>query len=566
MFSTPKFATFAAISCLSLAVIPIVRSAVIEVTVGGVGVIAYTPNQVQANIGDVIQFTFKQKNHTITRSTLANPVPHLWEREHSTRDSANETDFPLAQFTVQDTNPVWVYCRQAGHCTQGMAAATGSAATSAAAAPTGAVTVTTTITVSGAPIPAHTLQDLRPPRPPRFPPITSSLSVEQPVVYTPSNITAQPGDTVTFQFHSKNHTVTASSFQDPCRALSLTSTTGQLGFDSGFMAVSENATQFPTFTIQVNDATHCGQGMVFSVNAVESGPNNFGAFQAKAIQLNGTASASPSGSASNNTTMVPSFPAMESQVPQTNPAQQQGAEDEAAKRAQEEQMRRDVMATVLDTAARERLSRIALVSPERSKQIEAILLRMVQSGQLRGRVSEEQLIDLLEQVGLLRYTGNRLTQVTLRWRTPKEGKPRRKSRPSFSSGGGIRTTISTSDQMYSVPRSPTCIAIVYNHAQCYHSSHDLCATSVMTCSELGLYNGCGSCLNSTLCQLGQIIQHKSVQDQFSQVHSTENGSPQVYLFARGRRESIACYLHPSLLTTNWSVDTFHVITAAPRPA
>ncbi|KAJ7460993.1 PDCD5-related protein [Mycena galericulata] len=86
-------------------------------------------------------------------------------------------------------------------------------------------------------------------------------------------------------------------------------------------------------------------------------------------------------------------------IPQTNGAQQQqSAEDEAAKRAQEEQMRRDVMATVLDTAARERLSRIALVSPERSKQIEGILMRMVQSGQLRGRVSEDQLIDLLEQM------------------------------------------------------------------------------------------------------------------------------------------------------------------------
>ncbi|KAF8191399.1 PDCD5-related protein, partial [Mycena galopus ATCC 62051] len=72
--------------------------------------------------------------------------------------------------------------------------------------------------------------------------------------------------------------------------------------------------------------------------------------------------------------------------------------EEAAKRAQEEQMRRDVMATVLDTAARERLSRIALVSPERSKQIEGILMRMVQSGQLRGRVTENQLIDLLEQM------------------------------------------------------------------------------------------------------------------------------------------------------------------------
>lgn len=44
------------------------------------------------------------------------------------------------------------------------------------------------------------------------------------------------------------------------------------------------------------------------------------------------------------------------------------------------------------------VSRIALVSPERSKQIESILLRMAQTGQLRGRVNEEQLINLLEQV------------------------------------------------------------------------------------------------------------------------------------------------------------------------
>ena len=88
-----------------------------------------------------------------------------------------------------------------------------------------------------------------------------------------------------------------------------------------------------------------------------------------------------------------------------------------AKRAQEEQMRRDLLATVLDTAARERciyalqlssypdssahscpVSRIALVSPNRSNQIETILLRMVQSGQLRNKVTEEQLIDLLNQV------------------------------------------------------------------------------------------------------------------------------------------------------------------------
>ncbi|KAK7049363.1 hypothetical protein VNI00_005964 [Paramarasmius palmivorus] len=79
-------------------------------------------------------------------------------------------------------------------------------------------------------------------------------------------------------------------------------------------------------------------------------------------------------------------------------ASQQSQEDESKKAQDQEQMRRDLMAKVLDTAARERLSRISLVSPERSRQIEGILLRMAQTGQLKGRVSENQLIELLEQM------------------------------------------------------------------------------------------------------------------------------------------------------------------------
>ncbi|KAI0781357.1 DNA-binding TFAR19-related protein [Trametes elegans] len=72
--------------------------------------------------------------------------------------------------------------------------------------------------------------------------------------------------------------------------------------------------------------------------------------------------------------------------------------EDQTKREAEEQMRRDLLATILDNGARERLARIALVSPDRAQQIEAILLRMVQGGQLRGRVSEQQLIDLLDQI------------------------------------------------------------------------------------------------------------------------------------------------------------------------
>jgi Zn-dependent M28 family amino/carboxypeptidase len=76
------------------------------------------------------------------------------------------------------------------------------------------------------------------------------------------------------------------------------------------MPVSSNATTFPTYTIQVNDtapiwaycrqATHCGQGMVFSANANESSSKSFEAFQALAMSLNGTSSNSTSPSTGKN--------------------------------------------------------------------------------------------------------------------------------------------------------------------------------------------------------------------------------------------------------------------------
>ncbi|QRV86621.1 hypothetical protein RhiJN_28689 [Ceratobasidium sp. AG-Ba] len=71
-------------------------------------------------------------------------------------------------------------------------------------------------------------------------------------------------------------------------------------------------------------------------------------------------------------------------------------EDES-NRQSEDQMKRDLLATVLDSSARERLARISLVRPALSGKIEQILLRMAQTGQLRGKVTEQQLIGLLEQ-------------------------------------------------------------------------------------------------------------------------------------------------------------------------
>ncbi|KAJ7110078.1 hypothetical protein C8R44DRAFT_634301 [Mycena epipterygia] len=120
---------------------------------------------------------------------------------------------------------------------------------------------------------------------------------------------ASPRDQVVFEFHQKNHSVIQSAFTDPCRKLNADNTSAPVGFNSGFFAVAANATEFPTWTLTVNDTapiwaycgqtapvSHCGKGMVFAINAVNGSARDFSAFQALAEQLNGTATnASASG-------------------------------------------------------------------------------------------------------------------------------------------------------------------------------------------------------------------------------------------------------------------------------
>jgi plastocyanin len=114
-------------------------------------------------------------------------------------------------------------------------------------------------------------------------------------LFQPNNIVAQPGDTVTFEFRQKNHTATQSTFADPCKPL-------VNGFASGFKPVGDGVTDFPTFTVPVNDTkavwvycaqgNHCSSGMVFAINAETTGPNTFEAFRAKA--MGSTSSLTPS--------------------------------------------------------------------------------------------------------------------------------------------------------------------------------------------------------------------------------------------------------------------------------
>ncbi|XP_025072478.1 programmed cell death protein 5, partial [Alligator sinensis] len=79
------------------------------------------------------------------------------------------------------------------------------------------------------------------------------------------------------------------------------------------------------------------------------------------------------------------------QDPASDVAQQEAKQREA-------EMRNNILAQVLDQAARARLSNLALVKPDKAKAVENYLIQMARFGQLPGKVSEQGLIEILEKV------------------------------------------------------------------------------------------------------------------------------------------------------------------------
>jgi len=127
------------------------------------------------------------------------------------------------------------------------------------------------------------------------------------LVYSPSNISANVGDTVAFFFNPKNHTVTQSSFAQPCEKLE--ASTGKVGLTSGFIPTTVSLTT-ANYSFVVNDTSalwfycgqigHCSRGMVFAVNADED--KTFAAFQANAERSNTSSTSSTPSAGSGGST------------------------------------------------------------------------------------------------------------------------------------------------------------------------------------------------------------------------------------------------------------------------
>jgi len=345
---------------LGLALLPFaVAQQVHDVQVGSAnGSLSFNPEAISAQPGDQVAFHFYPKNHTVTQSSFAGPCSFKDGGFNSgfMPVATNQTSFPTYTITVNDTQPIWVYCAQAAnipasHCGAGMVFAVncgadgtpnsftnfknaalqiGASLSSAAAASSTSPSGTATAAYGGITIPAAPTPSVITlavtvasstwttvyssyPNSPAPTPASLQGNVIKVVVggpgkllFDPPHVSAQPRDIVMFQFQQKNHSVVESSFADPCRPLN---NNGDPGFMSDFFPVADSSTSFPTWNVTVNDtapiwaycrqktpSSHCGAGMVFAVNSDESSQRNFTAFQNLAEQLNGTSTATASGS------------------------------------------------------------------------------------------------------------------------------------------------------------------------------------------------------------------------------------------------------------------------------
>lgn len=65
---------------------------------------------------------------------------------------------------------------------------------------------------------------------------------------------------------------------------------------------------------------------------------------------------------------------------------------------QQEMQKQLVLKQILDVKARERLTRIKMANPQYAEQIEAVLFQLLQAGQIKSKLTEDQFKQLIQQV------------------------------------------------------------------------------------------------------------------------------------------------------------------------
>ena len=105
---------FASVPAALVAFATVVSAVTHQVMVGQSG-LAFNPSSVNASQGDMVQFIFYPKNHTVTQSTFAAPCQAMANGVDSSFQpvAAGASANPSMTIPVNSTDPVWFYCRQA---------------------------------------------------------------------------------------------------------------------------------------------------------------------------------------------------------------------------------------------------------------------------------------------------------------------------------------------------------------------------------------------------------------------------------------------------------------------
>ena len=251
------------------------------------GKVQFIPNNVNAEIGDIVEYNFLAKSHSLTQSEFLTPCTYNggFDTGLNQANPMNISWLHVIPFRVTTKHPQWFYCKQQGppnHCGKGMVfglnpgnkmeqfiqnainqngnltvvpsmtttTVSSTSATSTSTA-TGAITTVTVGLQNGTVL--------------RFdPPYLSKVSV---------------GQKIHFDFRAVNHTLTESSLNSPCKKLSGTDV--DTNFQNANKADIPESKPFdlvidsdrPRFFYckQQNGTpkSHCGMGMVFAINTDE---------------------------------------------------------------------------------------------------------------------------------------------------------------------------------------------------------------------------------------------------------------------------------------------------------
>ncbi|TVY92353.1 putative GPI-anchored cupredoxin [Lachnellula willkommii] len=96
-----------------------------SVTVGAGNTLTFAPNDLDANIGDIVKFTFLALNHTLTQSSLELPCTNIggFSTGFNQFNPKNLSGQFVVEYPVRTLDPQWFFCAQTkakSHCRAGM--------------------------------------------------------------------------------------------------------------------------------------------------------------------------------------------------------------------------------------------------------------------------------------------------------------------------------------------------------------------------------------------------------------------------------------------------------------